>query len=88
MLRAAGAGVYISGPSAKSYLDPERFRKEGIELIWKDYSGYPEYPQLHPPFEHQVTILDLLYHVGPDAPEYIWGWRASRRALAEASAGG
>ncbi len=88
LLRAAGAGVYISGPSAKSYLDPERFRKEGIELIWKDYSGYPEYPQLHPPFEHQVTILDLLYHVGPDAPEYIWGWRASRRALAEASAGG
>lgn len=87
LLNAVGAGTYISGPSAKAYLDPERFQKEGIELIWKDYTGYPEYPQLHPPFEHQVTILDLLYHVGPDAPEYIWGWRASRRALAGASAG-
>lgn len=87
LLKSAKADVYISGPAGRAYLDPARFQKEGIELVWKDYSGYPEHPQFHPPFEHQVTILDLLYHVGPDAPEYIWGWRASRRALAEASAG-
>ena len=34
-----------------------------------DYDGYPEYPQLHPPFEHAVTILDLLFHTGTEAPD-------------------
>ena len=38
--------------------------------------------QLHPPFEHAVSIVDLLFHVGPDAPEYIWGWRAATQPRA------
>ena len=71
----AGATCYISGPSAKNYIEEARFAQIGMELIWKDYSGYPEYPQFHPPFEHGVTILDLLFHTGPEAPYYIWGWR-------------
>jgi len=75
LLKAAGGTTYISGPAARSYLDPARFEKEGIELIWKDYSGYPEYKQPHPPFEHAVSIVDLLFSTGPNAPEYIWGWR-------------
>lgn len=79
VLRSAGAGVYISGPSARAYIDPERFRAAGIELAYKSYDGYPVYPQLHPPFEHNVSILDLLFHAGPDAPYYIWGWRESDR---------
>lgn len=75
LLRQAEADIYISGPAARAYLDQERFTQSGLELRWKDYSGYPEYPQLHPPFAHEVTILDLLFHVGEDAPAYIWGWR-------------
>lgn len=71
----AGAGRYVSGPAAKDYIVQERFDALGIELVWKDYSGYPEYPQRFPPFEHGVTILDLLFNTGPDAPWYIWGWR-------------
>jgi hypothetical protein len=77
LLKAVGATTYISGPAAKSYLDPARFAREGIELIWKDYSGYPEYPQPHPPFEHAVSIVDLLFCTGPDGPRHIWGWRES-----------
>ena len=69
------AARYISGPAAKDYIQPERFAALGIELVWKDYANYPQYPQAHPPFEHGVTILDLLFNVGPKAPEYIWGWR-------------
>ena len=71
----SGATTYLSGPSAADYIEPGRFEAAGIELQYKDYSGYPEYPQLYPPFEHAVSILDLLFHMGPDAPEYIWGWR-------------
>jgi len=88
LLKSVKADVYISGPAGKAYLDPVRFREEGIELIWKDYSSYPEYSQSHPPFEHAVTILDVLFHTGPDAPHYIWGWRAGERPVRMASARG
>jgi WbqC-like protein family len=75
ILQSVRAGVYVSGPAAKSYIEPQRFADAGIELVWKSYDGYPEYTQLHPPFAHEVTVLDLLFHTGPDAPRYIWGWR-------------
>jgi hypothetical protein len=77
LLRAAGATRYISGPAAKNYIDPTRFADAGIELTFKLYDGYPEYPQKFPPFEHSVSILDLLCNTGPEAPLYIWGWRAA-----------
>ncbi|MBT9458021.1 MAG: WbqC family protein [Burkholderiaceae bacterium] len=75
LLSLTGAQRYITGPAARDYIDAARFVEHGIELTWKDYSGYPVYEQAHPPFEHGVSILDLLFSVGPDAPRYIWGWR-------------
>jgi hypothetical protein len=71
IIRAAGADRYLSGPSAKSYLDEGLLADAGIAVEWMDYSGYPEYPQLHGPFEPAVSVLDLLFSVGPDAPHYI-----------------
>ncbi len=76
ILIKAGATSYLSGPAARDYIDADRFRDSGIELLWKDYAGYPEYPQRHDPFEHGVSVLDLLFNCGPDAPAYIWGWRS------------
>ena len=35
--------------------------------------AYPEYDQLYPPFDPQVSVLDLLFMTGPEAPDYIWG---------------
>jgi WbqC-like protein family len=75
LLKKVGANNYVSGPTARDYIDESEFARAGIELCYKDYSGYPEYPQLFPPFEHAVSILDLLFNCGPDSPYYIWGWR-------------
>jgi hypothetical protein len=75
ILKELDADYYLSGPAAKAYIDEDEFRKAGVEIEWKSYSGYPEYSQFYPPFEHGVTILDLIMHVGPEAPWYIWGWR-------------
>ena len=75
LLQKVDATAYVSGPSARGYIDERKFAKVGIELIYKDYSGYPEYPQLFPPFEHQVSILDVLLNCGPKSHWYIWGWR-------------
>lgn len=75
LCKATGARRYISGPAAKGYIQSDLFERAGVDLMFKNYDGYPEYPQLHPPFAHGVTVLDLLFNVGPDAPWYIWGWR-------------
>jgi WbqC-like protein family len=69
--RAAGATRYLSGPSARAYLDEAAFTAAGITVEWMSYQGYPEYPQLHGPFEHAVSVLDLLFNTGPDAPRYL-----------------
>jgi hypothetical protein len=55
----------------------DRFAEEGIALAWKDYAGYPEYAQFFPPFEHAVSIVDLIAHTGPEAGRYVWAWRGS-----------
>lgn len=65
------ADIYLSGPAAKDYFDEEMAKKENIKVEWMDYSGYKEYEQLHPPFEHGVTILDLIFNEGPDAKKYM-----------------
>lgn len=69
--RQLGAATYLSGPTALEYLDEQQFRDAGIAVEWMDYSGYPEYPQLHPPFEHQVSILDMLFNTGAEATCYM-----------------
>jgi hypothetical protein len=68
---AVGADEYVSGPAARDYLDVEAFENAGVQVSWIDYTGYPEYPQGEGPFEHAVSIVDLLFHTGPDAPAYM-----------------
>ena len=70
-MRDAGGDEYLSGPAAQDYIVESLFDEAGIKLTWMDYSGYPAYPQLFGEFEHGVTILDLLFNVGPDAPRYM-----------------
>jgi hypothetical protein len=65
------ATEYLTGPTAKGYVDEGLFAKAGIGLRYMDYSGYAEYRQLYPPFEHAVSILDLIFNEGPDAPLYM-----------------
>lgn len=71
ILTHLGATHYISGPSARDYIDAEKFAAAGVTLEYLSYN-YPEYPQLHGAFESQLSVLDLLFNTGPEAPQYIW----------------
>ena len=64
------ATEYLSGPSAGSYIDEDSFARAGIGLEYMSYD-YGPYPQLHPPFEPQVSIVDLLFMCGPEAAKQI-----------------
>jgi len=67
----AQATEYISGPLAIAYLNKELFLKEKIQITWMDYSAYSQYRQLFEPFEHRVSILDLIFNEGPQAPKFM-----------------
>lgn len=70
VLKQVGATHYLCGPSASSYMEPDKFAEAGITFEYMQYE-YPEYTQLHPPFDPFVTILDLLFMTGPDAARYF-----------------
>lgn len=70
LLEKISATSYLSGPSAKSYLDEELFRAHKIGLEYKNYD-YPSYSQLYGDFIGEVTVLDLLFNMGPQAPAYL-----------------
>jgi len=67
----AGSTEYISGPSARGYIEEHIFTERGIKLTWFDYSGYQKYSQLWGEFIHKVSILDLLFSSGREAPRYM-----------------
>lgn len=71
ILLKLGAKHYISGPSAKSYIENEKFEQAGITLEYMEYN-YPEYPQPYPPFDPFISVLDLLFVTGPEASRYIF----------------
>ncbi|MEW5850552.1 MAG: WbqC family protein [Myxococcota bacterium] len=67
------ATEYLSGPTARAYMDEAPFQRSGITVRYIDYSNYPEYPQVHPPFEHAVSILDLVFNLGTNAARHLKG---------------
>jgi hypothetical protein len=71
LCRQAGGTEYISGPSAKDYIDEKVFLDIGVKLSWFDYDGYANYPQLWGEFTHGVTILDLLFNCGQNAADFM-----------------
>lgn len=77
LCKQVGATDYYSGPAAKAYMDESAFEQEGIKVHYWDYSGYPEYAQMHPPFTHSVTVLDLIFNTGKEAPMYMKNFKST-----------
>ncbi|MDD6168814.1 MAG: WbqC family protein [Lachnospiraceae bacterium] len=71
LVKEAGGNCYLSGPAAKDYIIEDLFKNEGIQLEWMDYSNYKEYQQISKPFEHGVSILDLIFNEGISATKYM-----------------
>lgn len=71
IIKKLDGDFYLSGPAAKDYIVNEKFKKEKIELAYIEYK-YPEYTQLYGEFNHYITILDVLFNCGKEAPKYIF----------------
>jgi WbqC-like protein family len=71
LCKAAKATRYLSGPKAANYIEGKLFDQNKIELIYINYDNYQHYSQLYDGFDHNVTILDLLFNTGPQAVTYL-----------------
>jgi hypothetical protein len=71
LCQSAGGDVYVSGPSAQNYFNLEVANKYKLIVEWFDYKNYKEYAQMHAPFEHGVTVLDLIFNLGPESRKYL-----------------
>ena len=65
------ADEYISGPSAKNYINDSVFNKNNIKLTYADYSNYPKYEQQFGDFIDNLSILDLVFNCGKSSYKYM-----------------
>lgn len=70
LLKKLGATHYLSGPSARGYLDEPLLAASGIALEYKSYD-YAPYPQQWGNFVGTVSVLDLIANTGPAARSYL-----------------
>jgi hypothetical protein len=75
----AGADTYVSGPSARDYLDTGIFERARVKVQWMDYSGYPAYRQLHGDFQHGVSVIDLILNEGSNAARFMKSFPSAAR---------
>ncbi len=77
--RKVGANTYIAGRGGRNYLRCEVFEKSGIRVLWQEFDvANAAYPQGMPAFVGGLSVVDCLFHVGPQkARELIQGaWKA------------
>lgn len=70
LLQQVGAKSYLSGPSAQAYLELNKFRERGIQLLYKTYE-YEPYPQQWQGYAAAVTVLDLIGNCGPGSLKWL-----------------
>ena len=64
------ANIYLTGDSAKNYLDTNLFNKNNIEVEWQCFS-HPIYSQINEPFIPYLSCIDLLFNIGENASDLI-----------------
>lgn len=64
IVKSVGGTRYLTGPAAMEYLRLDVFDEASVSVAVMEYPMYPEYDQVWPPFRHDVSIVDLLFHLG------------------------
>jgi hypothetical protein len=71
--RAVGADTYVSGRGGRDYIDSGLFEQEGIRLVYQEYSPTPYHQRFTSTFVPDMSIVDMLFNVGPDAARLVRG---------------
>lgn len=66
-----GASTYVSSPKAKAYLNETLFTNVGMNVEWYEYKTDYSYPSIHQNQTPYISILDLIFNVGKNSPNFI-----------------
>lgn len=72
LIRELGGDVFYEGAAGRSYINPQEFADQGIEVRFQDYR-HPEYRQLHGAFISHLSAVDLLLNHGPSSLNILTG---------------
>jgi hypothetical protein len=73
LCKRLGARCYLTGAGgSSSYLDAEKMGRSGVGVIWQNFQ-HPTYPQRHGAFVSHLGFLDLLFNVGPQSRDILFG---------------
>jgi hypothetical protein len=84
LCREVGARHYISGMHGRDYLDVEAFAAQGIGVSFQDYK-HPSYEQGRSGFEPYMSVIDLLFHHGPESRDILCAGQELQEAVQLAS---
>ena len=70
LCKELGGDAYLSGSEGRNYLERKKFTDAEIELWFQEVEA-PCYPQLHGEFISHLSVIDMLFNVGPEASEMI-----------------
>lgn len=70
MCKATGIRSYLSNEGARAYVETPLFEAAGLKHYWQKFE-HPVYPQGRPVFIPNLSIIDLLFNVGPAAAEIV-----------------
>lgn len=65
MCKKLNADIFVFGALGRDYADENVFRNNGIKIYFQDYI-HPSYPQQWGEFVPYMSIIDLLFNVGPE----------------------
>ena len=70
LCKELGGDAYLSGREGRGYLETERFSEAKIDLWFQEVEA-PHYPQLHGEFISHLSVIDMLFNLGPATLEII-----------------
>lgn len=62
---------YFTGPSAANYMETSILTNAKVDVIFFEYQQAKFYDQLWGKFEKDLSILDLLFNLGDDTPDFL-----------------
>ena len=68
--KSLGGDTYLSGRDGANYMNLERFKERGIEVVFQDFQ-HPEYQQLFNGFQSHMSIIDIIFNCGPESINLI-----------------
>lgn len=70
MCKILKADTYLSGQGAKSYVNEEKFKDNGLKHVFSDFH-HPAYQQKFKPFVPNLSVIDLLFNCGKESIKII-----------------